>query len=328
MMTARSAYWILSLFLGAHHASVFAAAAETDRYPVRAIRVVVPFTPGGGADLIARTVSQRMAEQLGQSMVVDNRVGADGNIGTELVARATPDGHTLLLGYVGNLAIGPSLNSRLPFSPARDFVAITQLVAAPNILVINPSVPAKDFNEFLNYVKANPDTVNFASAVVGSPGHLAGEMLKRTAGLRMSHIPYKGASQALVDVMAGQVQAMFGVSTVLPHIKTGKLRALATTGQRRLSILPNLPTIAEMGFRGFEASAWYGFLAPQGTRSLVTTRIYEEAGRALKVEAIRDRLEASGFQIIGSSPAEFQAYIKTETEKWKAVVAASGAKTE
>jgi tripartite-type tricarboxylate transporter receptor subunit TctC len=305
-----------------------AQAAADGAYPARPVRVVVPFTPGGGADLIARTVGQKMSDQIGQQFVIDNRVGADGNIGTEIVARALPDGYTILLGYVGNLAIGPAMRRKLPFDPVRDFAPVIHLVAAPNILVVNPSVPAKNFEEFIAYVKANPGQVSFASAVVGSPGHLAGEMLKRAAGMDMAHIPYKGAAQALVDVIGGQVQAMFGVSTVLPHIRTGKLRALATTGSRRIALLPELPTVAELGFPGFEASAWYGLLVPARTPVPVVARLHQEAARALKEPEVMRRLEAAGFVVAGSGPEAFARYIRTEIAKWAGVVAASGAKPE
>jgi len=325
ILVIRAALVVISALLAA---SVPAASPDASRYPARTLRVVVPFTPAGGADLVARTLGQRLSEQIGQMVVVDNRVGADGNIGTELVARATPDGYTLLLGYVGNLAIAPALHSRLPFDPVQDFAPITQIAAAPNILVVNTSVPVKDFAEFLSYIKANPNTVGFASAVVGSPGHLAGEMLKRRAGLMMFHIPYKGASQALVDVMGGQVQAMFGVSTVMPHIKTGKLRGLATTGHRRLAILPEVPTIAELGFPGFEATAWYGYLAPKLTSPATIKFLYDETARALKVPQVKARLEAAGFDIVGSTPSDFEAYIRSEIRKWAEVVTESGAKAE
>lgn len=309
-------------------AQVAAQPALSRAYPARPIRIVVPFTPGGGADTVARTVSQKMSEGLAQQMVVDNRVGADGNIGTEMVARAAPDGYTILLGYVGNLAIGPAMQRKLPFDPVRDFAAITELAIAPNILVVNPAVPARTFPEFIAYVKSNPRKVNFASAVVGSPGYLAGEFLNRAAGIEMLHIPYKGASQAIVDVIGGQVQAMFGVSTVLPHIHAGRLRALATTGAKRSTLLPQVPTIAESGFPRFEASAWYGLLAPAHTPQAAITRLNEEAVRALKTPEVKDRLEAAGFDIVSSTPAAFADYIKSEIKKWQEIVSASGAKAE
>ena len=310
--------------------SASAPAQETSSraYPVRPIRVIVVFTAGGGADTIARTVGQKLSEQLGQQLVVDNRVGGDGNIGTEMAARAAPDGYTLLLGYVGTLAIGPALNRKLPFDSVRDFAPITELAAAPNILVVHPSVPAKNIPGFIAYVKANPRKVNFSSATVGSPGHLAGEYLNRAAGIEMVHIPYKGAAQAVIDVIGGQVPAMFGVSTVLPQIQAGKLRALATTGLRRFSLLPQIPTIAESGFPGFEATAWYGLLAPARTPQAVVTRLYGEATRALKAPEVKERLEATGFDIVGSTPDAFATYIKSEIRKWRQIAEASGTRVD
>jgi len=297
-------------------------------YPERPIRVIVPFTAGGGADLVARTVGQKLSELLGQQLVADNRVGADGNIATEMGARAVPDGYTLLLGYVGTLAIGPALKRKLPFDPVRDFAPITELAAAPNIFVVHPGVPAKNFPEFIAYVKANPKKVNFSSATVGSPGHLAGEFLNRAAGIEMTHIPYKGAAQAIIDVIGGQIPAMFGVSTVMPQVQAGKLRALATTGTRRFTLLPQVPTIAESGFPGFEATAWYGLLAPARTPQTVVTRLHGEAVRALKAPEVKERLEAAGFEIVGSTPEAFATYIKTEISKWREVAVASGTKAD
>ena len=321
-----SAFLIVAASMLAGPAAAQPASSHT--YPERPIRVVVPFTSGGGADTVARTVGQKMSEGLAQQLVVDNRVGADGNIGTEMVARAASDGYTILLGYVGNLAIGPALHRKLPFDPVRDFAAITELAVAANILVVHPSVPAKNFQEFIAYVKANPKKVSFASAVVGSPGYLAGEFLNRAAGIEMLHIPYKGASQAIVDVMGGQVQAMFGVSTVLPHIHAGRLRALATTGAKRSTLLPQVPTIAESGFPRFEATAWYGLLAPASTPQAAIARLNAEAARALKTPEVKERLEAAGFDIVGSTPEAFAAYIKSEIKKWREIVAASGARAE
>lgn len=324
--SSTSALALACLLLAAAPGAAQTGAARA--YPDRPIRVIVPFTAGGGADQIARNVGPKMSEQLGQQLVIDNRVGADGNIATELGAHAAPDGYTLLLGYVGTLAIGPALKRKLSFDPVRDFAPITQLAAAPNILVVHPSVPAKNFAEFIAYVKANPRKVNFSSATVGSPGHLTGEFLNRAAGIEMTHIPYKGAAQAIVDVIGGQIPAMFGVSTVMPQVQAGKLRALATTGARRFVLLPQLPTIAESGFPGFEATAWYGLLAPARTPPTVVTRLHVEAVRALKLPEVRERLEAAGFEIVGSTPVEFAAYIKSEISKWREVAAAAGTKLD
>ena len=315
-----SAAWVACSFAG--------QAPSEPSYPVRAIRVIVPFVAGGGADLVARTTGQRLGELLGQNLVVDNRVGASGDIGTELAARAAPDGYTILLGYVGNLAIAPAMKRRLPFDPLRDFAPVTHLVDAPNILVVHPSVPATNLQQFIAYVKANPGKLSFSSAVSGSPGHLAGELLNREAGMRMEHIPYKGAAQALVDVLAGQVQAMFAVSTVLPHIKSGKLRALATTGRNRTPVLPQLPTIAESGFTGFEAAAWYGYLAPAGTPAGIIRRLHNDSVNALKTPEVKARLEAAGFTIAGSSPDEFATFIRAEIKKWGPVIESAAVKPE
>ena len=321
-----SALALACLLLAAASGAAQTGAARS--YPDRPIRVVVPFTAGGGADQIARNVGQKMSEQMGQPLVTDNRVGADGNIATEIGAHAAPDGYTLLLGYVGNLAIGPALKRKLPFDSVRDFAPITQLAAAPNILVVHPSVPAKNFPEFIAYVKANPKKVNFSSATVGSPGHLTGEFLNRAAGIEMTHIPYKGAAQAIVDVIGGQIPAMFGVSTVMPQVQAGKLRALATTGTRRFTLLPQVPTIAESGFPGFEATAWYGLLAPARTPQTVVTRLHGEAVRALKAPEVKERLEAAGFEVVGSTPDAFAAYIKSEISKWREVAEAAGTKLD
>ena len=244
------------------------------------------------------------------------------------MAHTSPDGYNLLLGYVGNLAIGPALHRKLPFDPLRDFAAITQLASAPNVLVVYPSVPVRTFNEFIEYVKARPQQINFASAVVGSPGHLAGEYLKHTAGLQMAHIPYKGAAQAVIDLLGGQVHAMFGVSTVMPHVKTGKLRALATTGLKRFSLLPDVPTIAESGFPGFEATAWYGFLAASGTPKAIVSRLHDETARALQTSFVTSKLKPLGFELVGSTPEAFAMYIRAETKKWGEIVKSAGIKAD
>jgi tripartite-type tricarboxylate transporter receptor subunit TctC len=312
-----------ALLLGA----VSAVLAQS--YPSRPIRFIVPFAPGGSTDTLARTLSIKLAEALGQQVVVDNRAGGNGNIGTDLVAHAAPGGYTILLGYIANLAIGPSLYAKLPYDPIRDFAPVTLLAVAPNILVVHPSVPAKNFQEFIAYAKANPAKINFASSAVASPGHLSGELLNLAAGIHMQHVPYKGAGQAVVDLVGGQVQMMVsGMSSVMPHIKAGRLRPLAVTGARRSPAVPEVPTIAESGFPKFEATAWYGVLAPAGTPLPIVTRLHDEIIRALKMPDVKERLEYVGFEIVGSTPAAFGAYIKAEITKWAPVVKASGAKPE
>jgi len=306
-----------------------AATLFAQSYPTRPIRFIVPFAPGGSTDTLARTLSTKLGDALGQQVVVDNRAGGNGNIGTDLVAHAAPDGYTILLGYIANLAIGPSLYAKLPFDPVKDFAPITQLAVAPNILVVHPSVPVRNFQEFIAYAKANPTKINFASAAVASPGHLAGELLNLAAGIHMQHVPYKGSGQAVIDLVGGQVQCMVsGMSSVMPHIKAGRLRPLAVTGSQRSPAMPDLPTIAESGFPKFEATAWYGVLAPAGTPPAIVTRLHDETLRALKLPDVKERLEYVGFEIVGSTPAAFGAYIKSEIRKWAPVVKASGAKPE
>jgi len=305
------------------------AADSGQSYPNRPIRFIVPFAPGGSTDTLARTVGQKLGEALGEQVVVDNRSGGNGNIGTDLVAHAAPDGYTILLGYIANLAIGPSLYAKLPFDPVKDLAPVTQLAVAPNILVVHPSVPAKNFKEFIAYAKANPQKVNFASAAVASPGHLAGELLNHAAGIHMQHVPYKGSGQAVVDLVGGQVQVMVsGMSSVMPHIKAGRLRALAVTGAQRSPAVPDIPTIAESGFPKFEATAWYGVLVPARTPKAIITRLHDEIVRALKMPDVKERLESVGFEIVGSTPEAFGAYIKSEIVKWAPVVKASGAKAD
>ena len=314
----------------ANAAGFYAIASTTNNsYPTKPVRFVVPFAPGGSTDTLARTVGQKLSDAFGQQVVVDNRSGGNGNIGMEIVARAAPDGHTIVLGYIANLGIGPSVFDRLPFDPVKDFAPITQLAAAPNIFVAHPSVPAKSIKEFIAYAKANPNKINFASAAVASLGHLAGELLNASAGIKMQHVPYKGSGQAVIDLLAGQVQVMFsGMSSVMPHLKAGKLRALAVTGAQRSPAAPEVPTIAESGFPGFEASAWYGVLAPAGTPPRIIVRLHDEIVRVLKMPDVKERLENVGFELVGGTPEAFGAYIKTEIQKWARVVKASGIKPE
>ncbi len=307
----------------------FAAAAAETPYPTRPVRFIVPFAPGGSTDTLARTLAQRLTDALGQQVVVDNRSGGNGNIGTEIVARAVPDGHTIVLGYIANLGIGPSLYAKLPFDPVKDFAPVTLLAVAPNILVAHPSLPVKNVRELVAYAKANPQKVNYASAAVASLGHLAGELLNSSAGIRMQHVPYKGSGQAVIDLLAGQVQIMFsGMSSVMPHIKAGKLRPLAVTGAQRSPATPEVPTIAEAGYPGFEASAWYSVMAPAGTSKTVVMRLNGEILRALKIPEVKERLENVGFELVGSSPDECGTYIRNEIVKWAKVVKASGIKAE
>jgi tripartite-type tricarboxylate transporter receptor subunit TctC len=303
--------------------------ASAQNFPTKPVRFVVPFAPGGSTDTLARTIGQKLSDYLGEQVVVDNRPGANGDIGMLLVARAAPDGYTLVLGYIANLGIGPSLYAKMPYDPVKDFAPITQVAGASNILVVHPSVPAKNFKEFIAYTKANPGKVNFASAGVASVGHLTGELLNNLAGIDMVHVPYKGSGQAITDLVGGHVKVMIsGMASTLPHVKTGKLRGLATTGAKRTPATPDLPTIAESGFPGFEASSWFGVLAPARTPRPVIARLHADIVKSLQQPEVRQRLENVGFEIVGGTPDEFAGYIQSEIRKWAKVVKASGAKPE
>jgi tripartite-type tricarboxylate transporter receptor subunit TctC len=319
--------WIAAAMAGT--AVLYCMHGFAQSYPTKPIRFIVPFAPGGSTDTLARTVGHKLSDALGQQVLIDNRSGGNGNIGMEIVARAAPDGYTIVLGYIANLGIGPSVFAKLPFDPVKDYAPITQLAASPNIFVAHPSVPAQSFKEFIAYAKANPKKINFASAAVASLGHLAGELLNVSAGIKMQHVPYKGSGQAVIDLLAGQVQVMFsGMSSVMPHLKAGKLRPLAVTGAQRSPAVPEVPTIAESGFPGFEATAWYGVLAPAGTPQPVVIRLHDEIVRVLKMPDVKERLENVGFELVGGTPEAFGAYIKTEIQKWAKVVKASGIKPE
>ncbi len=298
-------------------------------YPTRPVRFVVPFAPGGSTDTLARTMGMKLADALGHQVVVDNRPGGNGDIGMLIVSRAPPDGYTLVLGYIANLAIAPSLQPKMPYDPVKDFAPITQPASSPNVLTAHPSVPARNLKELLALAKAKPGQVSFASTGVASVGHLTGELLNSLAGVKMTHVPYKGSGQAVTDLLGGHVQVMFsGFSSTLPHIKSGRLRALAVTGAQRSAALAEVPTIAEQGFPGVEATAWYGVLAPANTPKPIVTRLHDELVKILKLPDVVQKLDGLGFEIVASTPEAFGAYIKSEITKWEKVVRASGAKPE
>jgi len=306
-----------------------AAPAVSQQFPSRPVRFVVPFAPGGSTDTLARTIGTRLADALGQQVVVDNRSGGNGNIGMEIVARSPADGHTIVLGYIANLAIAPSLYDKMPYDPVKDFAPITQPASSPNVLTAHPSVQAKSLKELIALAKANPAKLSFASTGVASVGHLTGELINSLAGVRMTHVPYKGSGQAVTDILGGHVQLMFsGFSSTLAHIKSGKLRALAVTGAKRSPALADVPTIAEQGFPGVEATAWYGVLAPAGTPKPVITRLHGDLVNILKQPDVVQRLDGLGFEIVASTPDQFGAYIRSEIKKWAKVVKASGARPD
>ena len=296
--------------------AAFPGGAFAQAYPSKPIRLIVPFAAGGGNDAVARLVGKRLADSLGQPVLVDNRPGAGGVVGAELAAKSAPDGYTLFLGGVGSHAINPNLHRKLPYDPVRDFAPVELLAQAPLVLVVHPSVPARDIAEFIAYARANPGRLNFASNGNGSSSQLAAVMFDTMAGVDMVHVPYKGLSPALADLLSGQVQLMFSsVVAILPHIKAGKLRGLATTGAKRLASLPELPTIAESGLPGYEASSWYGILAPAGTPRDIVARLNAELGKALDQPEVRASLIAEGAEPAGGSPEAFAAHIRSEMER-------------
>ena len=303
--------------------------ASAQVYPTKPIRFIVPFAPGGSTDTLARVLALKLSDALGQHVVVDNRSGANGNIGMEIVAKAPADGHTILLGYIANVAIAPSLYEKLPFDPVKDYEPVTLIATSPNVLVAHPSVAAKNLKELIALAKAQPGKLNYASASIASVGHLTGELLNELAGIKMTHVAYKGSGQAVTDLLGGHIQLMFsGFSSTLPHIKSGKLRALAQTGEKRSAALPDVPTIAESGFPNFEATAWYGVHAPAKTPKAIVNRLNAEIVKALKLPDVKERLSGLGFEIAASTPEAYGKYIRSEITKWAKVVKASGAKPE
>ncbi len=304
------------------------AAAQAGGFPDKAIRIVVPFPPGGATDAAARLVAVKMSEHWGQPVVVDNRAGAGGNVGSDLVAKAPADGYTLVMGVTGSHAINTSLYSRMPYDPVADFVAISQVAVVPNVLVVHPSVPAKNLAELVALAKKEPGKLNYASLGNGTAAHLGMEMLKAEAGVDITHVPYKGSAPAVSDLLAGQVQMMVdGLPSALPHVKAGKLLAIALTSLRRSPSLPDLPTIAE-SYPGFYADAWSGLFAPKGTPQPVVDKLSAEVQRILRLPEVREKLAALGAEPVGSTQAEFAAHVKKEIDKWAKVVKTSGAKVD
>ena len=310
----------LALPLGSH-----AQAA----WPRQSVRFVVPFAPGGTSEIVARTVAYEMTKQLGQTVFVDNKGGGAGIPAMSDVAKAAPDGHTLILGHVGSLAVNPYIFPNQPYDVNRDFVPVTLLAKVPNLFVVHPDVPATNFKEFVAYVKKNPGKLNYGSAGNASAGHLAMEYLKLVSGMFITHIPYRGTGPQLTDLLAGRTQASSaGLPALLPHIKSGKLRAIAVGTAQRLPALPDVPTVAEMGFKDFETSQWYGILAPGGTPKEVVKRIQEESLRALKSNSVTERFTHDGATGGGGPPEEFAAFIAQQQSVWSEIVRRAGIKPD
>jgi tripartite-type tricarboxylate transporter receptor subunit TctC len=303
--------------------------AYAQDYPTKPITLVVPFAPGGSSDLLSRLVAQKMTETWKQQVIVENKPGGAGNIAMEYVQRAKPDGYTLILGHVGTLAVNPAMFPKLPYDPVKGFAPVSMVATVPNIVAVNPQLPAKDFKEFLALAKAKPGTIYYGSAGNGSAGHLAMEYLKQTAGLDMPHVPYKGTGPMITDLLANQTQATFtGALPLVPHIKAGKLRALAVGGSKRIAALPDVPTVAESGFKGFETSQWYGIMAPAGTPEPIVKKLSAEINRILQLPDVVERLTADGSVPQGSTPQEFASFAASEAKRWGQVVKTAGIKAE
>ncbi|MBK9673838.1 MAG: tripartite tricarboxylate transporter substrate binding protein [Betaproteobacteria bacterium] len=303
--------------------------AHAQAFPQKPVRLVVPFPPGGPIDTVARAIAQKLTEAWGQTVVVDNRPGAGGNIGADLVAKAAPDGYTVVMGALSTHAVNPSLYPKMPYDAAKDFAPISLVAVTPNVLVVNPSLPVATAREFIAYARANPGKLAFGSGSNGSAGHLAGELFKVDAGVDMLHVPFKGAAPAMQALLAGDTQLMFdNLASATAQVKAGKLKALAVTTARRSKLAPDLPTLAEAGLPGFDISTWFGLLAPAGTPADVVARWNAEVTRILNSTEMRERMTALGAEPAPDTPAEFARFIAGETAKYARIVKLSGAKLD
>ena len=327
--TATSAGLAAACLLSALTPAGPAQGADRSAYPTRPIRFIMPYPPGGTIDMTGRLVARDLGEALGQQVVVDNRTGAGGTVGTETAAQAAPDGYTIVMGGTGTLAISPALGRRLGYDPLRDFAPITLLATTPYVLVAHPTVPAKNVAELLKFARAQPGKLNYASGGSGSAPHLIGEMFRSRAGINVVHIPYKGSTPAKIDLVAGRVQFFFtGIPPVASEIRNGTLRALGVTSAKRTITLPDVPTIAESGVPNFDVSPWFGVLAPAQTPADIINRLNQEMVRVVRNPALKDRLTREGVDLVGNSPREFSAFLNSEMPQWARAVKESGAQVE
>ncbi len=298
-----------------------AASAAGQEYPQKTIRLIIPFAPGGSNDIIGRLLATRLTETLGQQVIPDNRAGAGGSIGAELAAKSPPDGYTLVIGHIGTLAVNPTLYRRLAYNPVTDFAPISTIAKVANIMVVHPSLPVKSVPELLALVRSKPGALAYGSGGTGGAGHLATEYFKLMAKVDMVHVPYKGTGPALVDLIAGQTQVVFaGVPGIVGHVKSGRLRPLGVSTGRRLAVFPDLPTIAEAGVPNYEATQWYGVLAPAGTPGPIVDRLNREIASWVQTRQLQERLVAGGSEAFTTRPDEFLAFIKSEIERWAPVI--------
>ena len=299
-----------------------------DSWPSRPVRFILPFPPGGGTDILGRLIAERLSAGLGQPVVTENRGGAGGNVGAEAAARSSPDGYTIVL-VAPSLAISPTLYSKINYDPVKDFAPVSLVATVPNVMITQASLPVQNLHEFIAFAKGKPGALNFGSGGAGTSNHLAGELFNIVTGAKLVHIPYKGVNVAMQDVLAGNVHLVFiGIPAAAPHIKAGKLRALALVAPQRSSALPELPTVAEAGLRDFEVTTWYGVLAPAGTPRNVVTRLNAELGKIMHAPELKEKLAATGTEPLTSTPEEFADYIKREIAKWGEVVRKAGVKAD
>ena len=309
--------------------TALACAVNAQEYPARSVRLIIPFAPGGSNDILGRIVAQRLSETLGQQVVPDNRPGAGGSIGAEVAAKSPPDGYTLLIGHIGTLAVNPTLYPKLGYNPLTDFQPISMIAKVPNIMVVHPSVPARNVKELIALARSKPRALVYGSGGNGGAGHLATEYFKLLAKVDIVHVPYKGTGPAIVDLLAGQTQLVFaGVPGIITQVRANRLRALGVSTTSRLAILPEVPTIAEAGVTGYEATQWYGVLAPTGTPRPITDRLNRELVAALKTKQMQERLVADGSEPFSSTPEEFGAFIKAEIMRWAPVIKAAAIKAD
>ena len=314
--------WALPLLLAA-------GAATAHSWPAKPVRLVVPFAPGGGTDITARVLGPKLTGALGQQFIIDNRGGAGGMLGVDIAAKSPADGYTMVLGAIGAIAINVSLYEKMAYDPVKDLVPVTQVANALNVLVVHPSLPVKNVKEFIALAKARPGQLNYGSSGPGATDHLSGELFNALTGARMVHVPYKGGAPAMLDLIGGNVQLVFStMSTAVGSIKAGKIRALGMTGNQRFELMPEIPTIAEAGLKGFEANNWYGFFLPAGTPKDIVARLNQETVKALAAPDVKQRLLESGIVATSSTPEQFATYIQSETKKWAKVIKDAKIKVE
>ncbi len=310
-------------------AGAVAVPAGAQTYPAKSIRLVVPFTPGGSTDIIARLVGQKLTEAYGQQVIIDNRPGAGGTIGVDLVAKSQPDGYTIVMGHIGTFGVNPTLYSKLPYDAVRDFQPITLVAMVPNMMAVHPALPAKSVKEVVALARAKPGSLNYGSGGNGSAAHLAGEYFKLLTKTDIVHIPYKGTAPAVTDLNAGNISMMItGVPPLLPHVKSARLRGLAVATAKRLALLPELPTIAEAGVPGYEATQWYGILAPRATPRPIVDSLQRAIVKGLQGADVKERLAGEAAEPVGNTPEQFGSFIKAEIARWAPVVKASGARPD